>query len=354
MSSAGARLTLRIVTRWTLALAVVGALLSANADAARAAEPASPAPACDLSAATPWIDRWFAAWDLTSREILHLPTEPPPYLVFYDSLCVYTTSAVSAEGAAPIEGPSFQLTPLAWWAIAHDDSIRLPDSTRVAVQLMTFAGGSPNRGGVFFVMGSPPFWANAGHGQEPGLTGVFLHEFAHTRQIPGMAAVIGPLDSAWSFPEPLSDDVVQARFSKDSTYVAAYLAERDLLYEAARADSLDEARALAEQALVMMRARHARWFVGPDSIFASLDATFLSLEGAGQWTAQAWLAHPQGGGLTPEEAVTKMLGRRRWWSQDEGLALFLLIDRLVPEWPSMVFHVPSAGAVELLERAVQR
>ena len=48
-----------------------------------------------------------------------------------------------------------------------------------------------------------------------------------------------------------------------------------------------------------------------------------------------------------------MLGKRRWWVQDEGLGLFLVVDRLLPGWPLLVFHDPSMGALELLERAVR-
>src|SRR2546422_6597172 len=48
-----------------------------------------------------------------------------------------------------------------------------------------------------------------------------------------------------------------------------------------------------------------------------------------------------------------MLGKRRWWVQEEGLGLFLVIDRLLPGWPLLVFHDPSMGALELLERAVR-
>jgi hypothetical protein len=48
-----------------------------------------------------------------------------------------------------------------------------------------------------------------------------------------------------------------------------------------------------------------------------------------------------------------MLGKRRWWAQDEGLGLFLVIDRLLPDWPRFVFRDPSMGAIELLEQAVQ-
>ena len=169
-----------------------------------------------------------------------------------------------------------------------------------------------------------------------------------------MAAILGPIDSAWNLPVELSDDVVQARFGSDSAYVAAYIAERDLLYRAATADSLAETRALAARALAMIRVRHARWFVGENAVFATLDAAFLSLEGAGQWAGYAWLSHRAGGGLAPLAALGRMQGRRRWWSQDEGLGLFLVVDRLLPEWPSLVFRQPSIGAVELLERAVQQ
>jgi hypothetical protein len=271
--------------------------------------------------------------------------------VFYDSSCVYTTSEVTAGAIPPQKGPALLGTPLPWRAFAHNDTITLPNSSKVPVRLMSFTNVD-RKTGPFFVMAAPDYWAQKGHGEELGITGVFLHEFTHTRQIRGMAKIIGPIDSTWAFPEELDDDAVQTHFGTDSTYVAAYMAERDLLYRAAAADTLADARALAAQALAMMRARHSSWFVGDNAVFAILDDTFLSLEGSAQWTAYAWLSHPAGGGLDRTAAVKKMLGKRRWWAQDEGLALFLVVDRLLPAWPSLVFRTPSAGAVELLERAV--
>jgi hypothetical protein len=127
-----------------------------------------------------------------------------------------------------------------------------------------------------------------------------------------------------------------------------------LIYKAADAEPIEEVRRLAAQALQMMRARHARWFTGDKAVFAVLDNTWLSMEGAGQWAGYAWLAHPKGGGLDRQAAVARMLGRRRWWSQDEGLGVFLVLDRLLPEWPSLVFGKTSVGALDLLERAVER
>jgi hypothetical protein len=145
---------------------------------------------------------------------------------------------------------------------------------------------------------------------------------------------------------------VQTRFAGEPEYVAAYTAERDLLFRAAAALSRAEAQRLAAEALGMMRARHSRWFTGEAAIFAGLDDVFLALEGVGQWAGYAWLAHPEGGGVAREEAIRMMLGRRKWWVQDHGLALFLAIDRLLPTWPALEFHGPALGASELLTRAV--
>jgi len=321
---------------------------------AKASPTASAPAACDVTAASPWIERWFAAWDLASRGILRLSDAPPPEIVFFDGTCVYTTSAATGGDAPIADGPALSGTKLPWRARAHGGTLTLPNSTEIPIGLMSFADVAKETG-PYFVMAAPAYWAEqAPHVQEPGLTGVFLHEFAHTRQVGGLQHLIGPIDAAWAYPEELDDDAVQTHFAAEPEYVEAYLAERDLLYRAADADSLVEARALAAQALTMMRRRQARWFTGDKAVFATLDGVFLALEGVGQWTAYAWLAHPEGGGLDRDAAIQRMLGRRRKWTQDEGLALFLVVDRLLPEWPALEFSVPSMGALDLLERAVQR
>lgn len=306
-----------------------------------------------MAAAAPWIDTWLSAWDLTSQRVLRLPDAPPPDIVFYDDRCVYTTSAVTASGARPVEGPALRRTPLPWRALPHDGSLTLPDSTVLPIQLMSFATSAPNSG-PFFVMAAPSYWTATIGEDTTGFTAVFLHEFAHTRQIRAVGARIGPIDAAWPYEEELDDDAVQTHFGEDPDYVAAYIAERDLLYRAADAGTLDETRRLATEALSMMRARQARWFTGDKEIFATLDDLFLAMEGVGQWTACAWLSHPDGGRLDRSAARAKMIGSRRRWTQDEGLALILVVDRLLPEWPSLEFGETVLGATDLLERAVQR
>jgi hypothetical protein len=323
-----------------------------HAELAAGAAGESSASPCDLTAASPWISRWFTAWELASREILHLPDAPPPGFVFFDSTCVYTTLEVAAAGTKMQNGPKLRGASLPWRTALHGDTLTLPNERRMEVTLLSFAGNDKKKG-PFFVMAAPSYWAQKGAIGEPGLTGVFLHEFTHTRQLAGMAKIIEPIDAAWKRLPELTDDIVQHRFGKDSVYIAAYLEERDLFYRAASAGPPDSVRALAVEALAMMRRRQARWFVGDDAVFSTLDDTWLSMEGAGQWVAVAWLSHPRGGGMTRDAAIAKMLGGRRWWSQDESLAIFLVIERLLPDWPKLVFRDPSAGVLELLARATR-
>ena len=332
-------------------LALVAGVLLSSAGSAHAAD-APRGASCDFDSARVWIAKWLDAWSFTSREILKLPDAPAPNFVLFDSACVYTTFAATAPGAPERDGPGPLGQALRWRAAAHGDSLVLPNRGALPVALMSFAD-SDRQTGPFFVMAAPSYWRQKGHGEEPGLTGVFLHEFAHTRQIRGIVHILGPIDSTWAFERELDDDAVQHRFGTDSTYVKAWLEERDLLYLAAAAGSSSEARALATQALAKIRARQARWFTGKDSVFAVLDDTFLSLEGAGQWVAAAWLSHPRGGGMTRAAAVERMRGRGRWWTQDEGLGLFLVLERLLPGWPALVFAEPSMGAIPLLERAIE-
>lgn len=312
----------------------------------------SSAAGCDIATATPWMRKWLTAWEVTSRDLLRVPPVQAPDFLFFDARCVYTT--IDAKPAAnPGTAPSLFGIPLFWRAFPHHDTLTFPGWRPQPVGITTFADVDKRTGRPFFVMAAPSYWTAKGMGSVDFIP-VFLHEFTHTRQIKAVARILGPIDSAWKLQPGLDDDVVQTHFKSDSTYVAAYVAERDLLYRAAAADSVGEVRALASQALAMMRARHARWFVGERAVFSVLDDIFLSMEGAAQWAAYAWLAHPSGGALTRPAAVARMSGRHSSWSQDEGLAVFLVVDRLMPDWPSLVFNEPSIGGITLLERAINR
>ena len=77
------------------------------------------------------------------------------------------------------------------------------------------------------------------------------------------------------------------------------------------------------------------------------------MEGMAQWAAYVWLIDPGGGRMEPREALGFIRRDGRAWSQDEGLAVFLLLDRLSPTWPAKLLAPESGGLLDLLRAAVR-
>ncbi|RPD41159.1 hypothetical protein EG028_10770 [Chitinophaga barathri] len=315
------------------------------------------APLC-LKAQEPdlqWLGSWFNAWDLACTQLFRLPPATPPEMVFYDDTYVYTSSAKTAPSGTPIVGPSLYGRKISWLKMPHKDTLILPDGQRVPVGLMSFAAATGD-GRSFFVMAAPSFWKAAGVESreltlEKMLTGVFLHEFAHTRQYPGFGRMVDSVERKNSFGDmQLSDDIVQDYFRKDSAYTRLFLSETGTFYEAS--DS-DETRVLVKKGLAMLKARQEKYFTGNKTVLTELDDVFLSMEGLGQYVAVYWLTHPQGGNMPPAEAVNGFRRKRNQWSQEEGLAMFLALTKLAkPDWLNDQFGEHPKTIVQLLEQAV--
>jgi hypothetical protein len=319
--------------------------------------PSGPLDGCALDApTTAWMQRWFDAWRLTQRDILKVGPQGAPPMVLFDARCVWTTSDTVAPAGRQQPGPALGDTPLRWRTAAHHGHLSLPHGKRVPVQLMSFAAPAEQGGEGFFVMAAPSVWEQArvtsDLGLEKLLVAVFLHEMTHTRQFYAFLPRMDALTQKWALPDDLNDDAVQERFSGTPEYVAAYHQERDLLFAAAAASTAPESRALASQALALMKQRHAQWFTGADERYRELDSVFLTLEGIGQWAAYQWTRHPLGGGVEPTEALKGIRRGGTWWSQDEGLALCLVLDRLLPTWTNLAFAPEPLEVPALLERAL--
>jgi hypothetical protein len=97
-----------------------------------------------------------------------------------------------------------------------------------------------------------------------------------------------------------------------------------------------------------MTDRRARYFGGADAMFGELEDLFLNMEGIASWAAYRAVRREV---ATDADAVA-FIRRAKSWSQDEGLALFLVIDRLLPNWQSEMFADTPASAIVLLRRAI--
>lgn len=297
------------------------------------ASPPTP-PKCSLTAAEQrWIDRSLSAWNWVYRTRLKLSGGPATQIVLFNEQCRF--ESVLSER-------------LVWKGAAHGGTVALPGGEEMPPMITSYASADDKTGQVYFVMALPSVWHAGGKfvGDDAGLTAVFLHEFGHTSQTMVLKPVFEAAKAGFPVPDPLNDDRIQALFGSDPAYVAVWEKQRDLLYAAVHAPDDAEARKLAGQALALIEARQKRWFTGEHAVWKGYDDLFLTMEGFGQWAAYAWLADPGGGRLGKAEAEKKMRGR--WWSQDEGLALFLLIDRFVPDWPARAFAPRPALGIDLL------
>ena len=314
-------------------------VLALALDAACAAPRTAP-PGCALSGAEhAWIDRSLSAWRLARTDRLRVDDEAaPPSIVFFNEKCAF-------EGAG---GPP-------WRGVAHGGSVTLPDGKTIPPQVASFAAPYAEHTRVFFAMALPSIWQAGGVQSELGLetmmVAVLVHEMTHTRQFAAYTPRLNALDRRYGLGDALTDDIVQNTFREHADFVAAYETERDLIYRAAAAQDDAEARGLAGEALARMRARGARFFTGENAKLPELEDIFLTMEGIAQWAGYSWLIHPQGLGIAPEAALPAMRRGGRQWSQDEGLAIFLVVDRLVPDWQARAFAAEPATAMELLALA---
>lgn len=286
-----------------------------------------------------WIVGALDNWRVSARTDLRIDPEPLPDVVAIDANCTY----VLRNGL--IEHPTSR---------EHRGQPTLPDGREVPLGPVSFATGAADG---FFVMSLPSVWQAAGVksglGLEGLMDGVLLHEIMHTRQ----AALAGPQLDAIArangvSEDDLNDNIVQDRFGQDPAYRAAYERERDLLFAAATASTDAQARNLAAQSLGAIRERRAQFFAGDRAFYTAFDDIFLTMEGMGQWLAYRHYVSARGGAIDPATALREVRRDGSQWTQDEGLALILVVDRLLPDWRTRAFREPDWRAANLLAVAV--
>lgn len=311
-------------------------------DAGPSAPPASET--CELSEDDAlWIGASLEAWQFAARQLLGMDAPPTPIAIFFDASCVRSTDALHLDGRAP-----------RWERFSHDGTVPLPTGDSMPAVVTSFAAPLEGEAGSFFVMSTPTVWRAGGVRSEIPLdtfmTAVLLHEISHTSQVATYMRRVSELEEAGGFGPELSDDVLQDTFADDAEIADAVLRETDLLFRAAAAPDDAEARRLARAAHDSIATRRERYRDRPALL--ELEDVFLTLEGAAQWVALSWLASEGGGGVDADVALSEFGRRTNYWSQVQGLALFLVIDRFVPDWEREVYGEGGVTALGLFERAL--
>ena len=329
----------------------VAAALAACACALAPAEKTQPAPppACALPKDDrEWIERALAAWRLTSREITGITRLPPSRAIFFSADCV-----LASDGALAVDDAGTGTAE--WTTETHSGEIVLPDGKPLPSGVVSFASGEDGR--FFFVMSTPSVWEAAGVGEGEDLrrmmVAVMIHEASHVAQIVQYGPRLASLIERHSLPDSFNDDSMQERFSGDEEFAASIRRETDLFLAAAASQDAVEAKRLAREGLGLLRARQARWFTGEDAHFVEAEDIWLTFEGAGQWAAYQWLIHPQGGAADPASVRPSFTGRR-WWSQAEGFAVVLAVERIGgTAWKAHAFGDGERTLLQVLEEATR-
>ncbi len=301
--------------------------------------------------------KWFAAWETVSRDFYKIDRISPVEFVFFDEKYVYSTSDVSVPDGELIDGPKLFDKKLAWKRAVHNGKLTLPNNQTVPVGLMSFASQLENKN-AFFVMPLPEFWKKAGvESKELGLenlvTGVFLHEFSHTQQMQNFGSKISEYERKYKFETELSDDIIQDYFEKDADYNSIFREEVKLFYDAATENDKTKAADLIKESIEKLRLRQNKYFISDKAHFREIDDFFLTMEGFGQFTMYLWLTSPQGAKILPEIALKGVRRSGKQWSQEEGLALFLLLNKLSKpkHWARSMFGNKTQSVIELISKS---
>ncbi|MGV0751396.1 hypothetical protein [Empedobacter brevis] len=302
--------------------------------------------------------KWFSAWEFVSKEIYKVQEVTPVEFVFFDDAFVYATSSVTIAKGDDVKGPDLMNLRLRWKKKLHNGSLTLPDKSVIPVNLMSFAAEiSDGNNASYFVMPLPDFWKQAGvESKELGIdnliTGVFLHEFSHSQQMQNFGKKISEYEQHNNFDIDFNDDIVQNLFAKNTAYSEIYKKELDIFYNAVKNDTLDTVS--VKEGMKIMQQRHNDFFQDKYKNLTEIDHFFLTMEGLGQYTMYLWLTHPKGGNIDKEMAVKGVRRGGKWWSQDEGFALFLILDQLenTKSWAKDMFGNKTESVINLIERLI--
>jgi hypothetical protein len=314
--------------------------------------------ACELSRSDrEWIAEALEVWGGASQA-LGRPLETMPWSVLYDESCAVHLNPRTRRARVPLPPNSeetdraplrvtFGGRPVPVRSAAYTKRFALPSGLKIGSGALAFTALAKD-GEPFFVMALPSVWKKDPRSMpdenvEEFAAGVLAHEITHTLHLRSIWSAVEDVARRNPMPKEIDDDYLQnAVFGEDADYVAAYEREIALYRRALEEADASTARELARQALAASDQRRARFFQGENAFFTEVEPIFLNMEGVASWAAYTVVGH----GGDP------MAFSGRFWSQQEGLFLFLLLDRFEPRWKTRVFESPPPSPFEMLRHAL--
>ena len=345
----------------TIRAAAVAALVAAFTGPTGRAAPTAGTAGCELpETGRHWLQEALNGWAQIRESALGLPLAPLPWLVLFDEQCVWHLSpdlAIRPELKETVAGLTMNGEPVRVFAGSHTGEILLPDgrvsTARATASTSIYGDGSA----TFSLVSMFGVWErDPRHARQPQLGEFFqsllIHELAHSTQMAGVTKRVAELRRSSVMPGTVDDDVVQRRFGFVQSFRSAIDSECSSFYRAVQSADASSRRQWIEKGLGTMRKRRARFYVGHNRVFRELEDVFFAMEGSAQWAAYRWARLRSAPSIGDGEILKFVRADRKYWSQDEGLALYLLVDALVPGWQARTFGDTMVSPFALLEGAV--
>ncbi len=307
---------------------------------------------------TRWLDGTIRVWETVRADSLKLTPAKLPWLVVFDEKCVLNinpnpklfkswTDIQPQIRSLAGEGVSI-------YSALHNGNITLPDTQIIPAKLFSFAANYDSDKRSFFVAALPSIWAKAEHLQaEKNLTtlvrAVYVHELTHTYHR-NFFARLSQIEKQLKNVENFDDDIIQITFGNDERFRKAYLEEIAIANAAAGELNPGKKLIAAKRLLDAIKKRRKDFYVGDNKKFEEIEDIFLTMEGVANWAGyRAAIVD----GMSLEDASRLIRRSGKYWSQEEGILLFMIIDSMLPKWQKIAFANGRVSIVDLLERAVR-
>lgn len=288
-----------------------------------------------------WLAQALAGWQSLARRHIDRPSGLRTTAILFDAACVVTIDLATGVRSAAL----------------HSGRIAVPNGAVIPVGITAFAAPAREAAHAFFVMALPSVWRARGFSSELPLEqftfAVFVHELSHVWQFDSYLRELRNTPGVAAMGLSLDDDLVQTLFSADADFAREMRQQIEGFRRAARASSVAEVIAAARPVRAAMIAHRNLAFAQRPAALHRVEDLFLTLEGSGQWLAVQALAAGAVGDAVPEHvALSGFATRGERWSQDLGLGIARVLDRIDPDWSRVAYGDGALTLLEMLDRAL--
>ena len=313
-----------------------------------------------------WMQAVLDNWQAVCRRDLRISAQPLPWIIFYDEDAAWHLHPETrllpphevSTHALRFAGKAYPLVR----AVHQNGKVWVPDREPLPVDAahprMAAMPYDSDRHSFFIAPLPGVFHRLGGPDQARNLDELFLgaaaHELTHTRQLVYAIAKINRLRLRYKLPEHLDDNIIEREFGAHDEYKRLHEEEGEQLTRALRARNLDDTRRAAEQVVLVSQKRKERFFVGDKEGYSNLEDIFLAMEGLAMWVQYRTARERAPSGEDWLTTFIKLGERADAWSQADGLALLVLIERLAPGWHARFLVPDFPSPFTVLREAVRR